>query len=296
MKKITLILIFIYSISIQGQVKLWNSKSSCKPLNTKGTFLLLDSDSSELKLKEKKKPKDGFEKGIFAATTLVGTALPFAFQYGNTALKNLTSKDEKDYSSEISSLNNVSIPVSVIDTSDVKFKATLFYYPKGKTAYQKASNYTFTIKKETNSFTISIDSISDIDEDYIPVKTKKNYDYILETFDISLHAVTKTEIDKKKEEEIKVELTSLGTTKITRNIASFRGNVSEVLNRGKIFFPKFTDSGKEVKIDKLIITCKITYLNPYGLTQSTLNKFLENNSDTNESLLNTIFVKPAPSE
>ena len=125
-------------------------------------------------------------------------------------------------------------------------------------------------------------------ENYIPVKIKRKYDYVLETFEFQVSAIAQTKLN---DSIMVVELKDLGSTKITRTVSSFTKDISEIWNKGIVFVPKFNNSGKQIKIKQLIISCSITYLNPYGIYQSTINKFLENNSDTNESLLEMIFIK-----
>jgi hypothetical protein len=275
--KITITLLtLLFSIFAKGQVKIWNSERD--NIKTKGTLLTIE--------REVEIQSDPQIKILFPASTVVGTLLPFAFKYGNSALKELTSKDEKEYSSENLSINKMNIEFNELDNDSIKFNTSLKYYKKGEDEISLASMYWFSIKKGENSVIISLDDTSL--ENYIPVKTKKKYDYVLETFEFQVSAVAKTRLN---DSISVVELKDLGSTKITRTVSSFSKGISEIWDNGIVFVPKFNSSGKEIEIKELIISPKITYLNPYGLSQSTLNKFLENNSDTNESLLNTIFIK-----
>jgi hypothetical protein len=278
MKKLLLLIILSFQFSF-GQVKLWNNK--LEKIKTKGTFLtinkeILDGNSN--------KTDEIF--GVFPTYTLAGTLLPFVFKYGNSTLKSLTSKDEKDYASENLSINNFILPFDELENDSIHFNIALNYYPKGEDESLVASKYIFTVNRESNSLTIKLDSADE--EDYIPVKSKKKYDFVLETFDITVHAEIISNVNDTIQ---KVELKTLGTTKITRTVASFRGGIDEIRNNGMVLYPKYDSKNKEIIIKNLIFSCNVKYLNPYGLMQSSINKFLENNSDTNESLLNTIFVE-----
>lgn len=276
--KITITLFaLLFSLFAKGQVKIWNSERD--NVKTKGTLLTIE--------KEVEIPTDPQIKILFPASTVVGTLLPFAFKYGNSALKQLTSKDEKDYNSENLSLNKMAIGFDELRNDSIRFNTSLKYYQKGKDEISLASQYWFSIKKKENSIIFSLDK-TDL-ENYIPIKIKKNYDYVLETFEFQVSAVAQTKLN---DSITVVELKDLGSTKITRIVSSFSRGASEIWDNGIVFVPKYNSNGKEIEIKELIISAKITYLNPYGLSQSTMNKFLENNSDTNESLLNTIFIKP----
>jgi len=280
MKKTTFLLIFlVISSCVIGQVKLWNKE--LKKIKTKGTFLTIEEQSVV--------PENSTEKifGLIPAATVAGTLLPFAFQYGYTALKSITSKKETDYNSENISFNNLTLDFKRLKKGKVNISTILNYYPKGKSDSEIASKYSLSIEKVNNSLVVSLADVSK--ENYVPVKSKRKYDFIIQTIDVTVQAEIITKISEKVN---KVELSKLGAAKITRTIASFTNGEQKILNKGMVLLPKYNSAGKEVEIKNLILSCKVTYLNPYGLTQSSLNKFLEDNSDTNESLFNTIFVEP----
>jgi hypothetical protein len=275
-KKVTLILVLV-TYSSFGQVKLWNQDRD--KIKTKGTYLTIDREVQVPQPNQK-------VLGIFPAATAAGTVLPFVFKYGNSALKKLTAKKEEDYSSEINSVNNIAFKFNQLDNDSI-FTSTLHYYLKGNSIDSIASKYSFSLKKKNNFLIISL--IDSSEENYIPVKPRRKYDFIIETFEITVQAEQYVNLNDTIK---KVELTNLGTAKITRHIPSFTLGIDEIINNGLVFLPKYSSSGKEIKIENIILTCKIKYLNPYGLSQSNINNFLENNSDTNEALLNTIFVEP----
>lgn len=277
-KKLTFILSLLICSSSIAQVKLWNNK--LKKIKTKGTFFTIEGN--------KKVSLNGNNKifGISAVST-AGVIIPYAISYGNSALKALTSKNEADYNSENLTLNNLILNYDDFNKKGTIIKTVLNYYPKKSIKSKLASEYKFLLKEEKNSLIISI---SDISENFIPVKSKKSYDYILQTFDFNIKAHISTKTKNKLNRE---EIIDLGTTKITRQISSFTKGIYEKANSGAILIPKLDKAGEEINIKSLIISCNLKYLNPYGMNQSSINKFLENNSDTNESLLNTIFIKPS---
>lgn len=280
MRGLLFIPIFLsYHISI-CQVKLWNS--DLNKVKTKGTYLTVNKEIKDVKLQS-----DQYQIfGIFPATTVAGAILPFAFQYANSALKNLTARDEKDYFSENISINSLSIPFKEFKDDSVIFNAELKYFAKGTSKSTIASKYIFSINLENYSLIVSLNNTNG--EKYLPIKSKINYDFIIETFDITIQAELHTKINDSIQ---RIELRELGTTKITRTLPSFTQDVEQIFNKGMVFFPKNDNEGNIINIENIILTCKITYLNPVGVTNSSLNKFLENNSDINESLFKAIFIK-----
>mgnify|MGYP005847576615 CR=1 FL=1 len=132
-KIILTVLTLLFSLTTKGQVKLWNSEKD--KIKTKGTLLTLEIQGDSEK-----------EQG-FLTSTVVGTLLPFAFKYGNSALKELTSKDEKEYSSENLSINKISVEFNELNYDSINFNTFLKYYKKGEDEISIASRYSFSIKR-----------------------------------------------------------------------------------------------------------------------------------------------------
>ena len=147
--KITITLFsLLFSLCAKGQVKIWNSERD--NIKTKGTLLTIK--------KEVEIPTDPQIKILFPASTVVGTLLPFAFKYGNSALKQLTSKDEKEYNSENLSLNKMAIGFDELRNDSIRFNTSLKYYQKGKDEISLASQYWFSVKKKKNSIIFSLNN------------------------------------------------------------------------------------------------------------------------------------------
>ncbi|MBO3117502.1 hypothetical protein J4050_12130 [Winogradskyella sp. DF17] len=275
---ISITLVAFVSAQCFSQVKLWNKDRD--KIKTKGTYLELEYnepvDSSNNKLLN------------IGLNTVAGALIPYAISYGNSILKNITSVDEKDYNSSNHSINSVSIPYSNLD-KERKFSAVLHYFGRGKSKDAIASRYGFNLNKSDNILKISLDTVT-IQEKYIPVKIKKKYDFILETFEVTI----KAEMSTIKKDSTKVlEIKELGTAKITRLVPSFIASKTRIVNESAFILPQATAKNEKITIHNLLVSTTVTYLNPYGLTQSSLNQFLESNTDTNEALLKAIFLEPS---
>ncbi|MCK5168569.1 MAG: hypothetical protein KAQ75_01715 [Bacteroidales bacterium] len=276
MKKIITILTLslVIQTSLFSQVKMWNKE--LKVEKSKGMFCTLETREI--------KPIEKDSKAFIASATIVGTLLPYAIKYGNYAFKKATGKDEKNYKSESSSLNKLILKSKTLNDSIVIISANQFFYKKGDTCKDTATKYSFTIQKKDSSLNIIF---TKAEEHFSPVKLKKKYDLIITNFNISVQARVIEQIDGVKSKQ---KIIDLGTSTIYRINPSFRLSNGEIINQGNYLIPKYSDKGKIV-IKEFIISFKINHVNPYGLTTSSLNDFLEKNSDTNEELLNTIFIK-----
>lgn len=273
---ISMLFLLVFGLNSFGQVKIWDK--NLKGKKTKGVICLLDLKESE---------ENGIEKiaGLIPAYTVAGMLLPYAIKYGNYALKQSTSKKEEDYKSEHSSLNKVTLKFGGLGENTAVVSARLYYFDKDSTKKKQAAVYNFEFQKKNEFITINL---IDQKEEFVPVKSKKKYDLIIETFEFSLQAISI--ITKNDSTKIR-KLIDLGSSKIFRVLPSFTKSTKPIIYHGAVLIPNFTGSGDEILITDLIVSCKVNYLNPYGLTTSALNTFLEDNSDTNEEILNSIFIQ-----
>lgn len=274
-KIVLLALTICISSSLYSQVKVWDKK--LEKVKTKGVYSLLESS--------KAKAKDHSEiKFRIEPFTIAGFLIPYAIKYGNYALKKITAKNEQDYVSEYTCLNQYSIIASTLKDSIVVVGANLYFYEKGKTDPQKMASYKFAFEEKNSALDIKLIEIM---ENYTSVKMKNKYDLLISNFDISVSAVTR-EVNNNTSQ---LQLTDLGTTTIYKINPSFKSNIINVLNSGGILIPFVNADGKKIKVEYYLVKVKIGHANPYGTTSSSLNDFLQNNSETNEEFLNSLLIK-----
>lgn len=267
------ILLFVFSFHTMAQNKLWNKDRDA--VKIKGAFLTIKKVSAS----------QGQQK-LFPPMTFAAQAVPFAVSYGNQFLKRITAKDENDYSAELTTINQIQLDSTDLAEGSLGFELLLQYYEKGQASVSLGSKYGLTLVNTKEALQFSLKDTSR--ENYIPVKTKRKYDYVLETFEFQVLALVETYNDSVL---ISRELKDLGSTKINRTIGSFRNEKSKTWNKGLIYYPMSNSKDKRTKINALVIKAKLSYANPYGLSQSTFNKFLEGTSETNEKLLKTLLIQ-----
>jgi hypothetical protein len=285
MKKIlfTLCSLILVSNSILAQLKIRDK--SFKPEKVKGIITLMN----KAEYTSKEDPSN--EKfAIFGTATVAGILIPYAIKYGNSALKSAASKKPEDYIFETEALNPQVIDFDKLGKHVASIKVENIFYKNGESDRNELAEYEFSFYKKNNLLKIKL---SQNNETYTPVKIKKKYDLILSNFDISISASTVQTLENGILQE---KIVDLGTVTINKINPGFLSNLSEVLNETQILLPSKTEKGKNIDIRQLIVKLKIKHLNPYGTTNSYLNEFLEKNSETNESLLNTIFVNKEDGE
>jgi hypothetical protein len=277
MKKTAIFLAFLFclNVSVFSQIKVWNNELMAT--KTKGVYSLLENPVSIEKSTE--------NSAFIGSATVAGIMIPFAIKYVNYAIKKATSRDEKDYRSENTCLNNQVISFSSFKDSVVTLKAKQLFYKKGDIQLNTATAYTFKFIILQSSLEVELIKT---EENFIPVKLKKNYDFLMSNFDISISAEVDEEIDSVTCQH---KILDLGTITIYKINPSFKSGKTEVLNSGVLLLPSLTDKGKHITVSQLIIKVKINHINPYGSTSSSLNDFLEKNSETNEGFLNSILIK-----
>lgn len=276
-KLITVILLLFIITSSFAQFKIRDS--NLKSIKTKGIVSLMSEPVYEVN-NGQNNPK------FIGAGTVVGIALPYVFKYGNSILTKATSKKVEDYTFEIEALNSQVINFSNLQDSLAIIKVENHFYPKGSVEKQTMATYDFSFSVTDNFLTVTL---SDITEYFTPVKIHKNYDFVLSNFDISVSALVKQELEDKLPAQQKI--IDLGTVSIHSVNPSFRLEKSEAQNQAQFFLPVLTEKSEKIEILSLIVKLKQKHINPHGTTSSYLNEFLKTNSETNESLLNRIFVK-----
>jgi hypothetical protein len=220
--------------------------------------------------------------------TVAGFVLPYAIKYGNYALKQATQRKEEKYKAEFSSLNWVNLDLQGSNPDEPDFSVNIYYFPKGNTSTKDTTKYSFKTIRNNSEVLFRLVPESSTDH-LIPVKTKNNYDFVIVTFEFSIHAIAIININSTK---IKKRI-DLGIDKQFHIYPNYRSNSIEHLefNQGNIIIPEVTDNGDKIQISEILVCCTVQFLNPYGLTHSVLNSFLEDTSDTNEELLNNILIK-----
>jgi hypothetical protein len=280
MKKILLtsITLLLISSSMFAQLKIRNKEFKCEKV--KGVITLMNkteyypkTDSSDEKF------------AIFGSATVAGILMPYAIKYGNSALKSATSKKPEDYVFESEALNPQIIDFEELENNIASIEIKNIFFKKGETKENELAKYKFIFFKENNLLKVKLLEVS---ETYTPVKIKRNYDLILSTFDILISASTVQELENGVLQE---KIMDLGTVTINNLNPGFLSSDSKVLNETQFLLPSKTEKGKNIDLRQLIVKLKIKHLNPHGTSNSYLNDFLEKNSETNESLLNTIFVE-----
>ena len=268
------------STSLFSQIKIWDKELKSK--KSKGVISKL-----ELPTKEFIPKLDQDIKGFVGAGAVAGILIPYVIKYGNYALKKATSKNEIDYKFETTYLNQQTFSFNALSDSIVKIHAKQLFYEKGGLEPNELSCYTFSFTKNKTSLIIKLNEII---ENYSLVKLKNKYDFLISNFDISVSAIVNEEIDSDTTQRKIIEL---GTTTIYKINPSFKSknDNTEIINSGGLLLPSITETGKAINIEQLIVKIVIKHVNPYGTTSSSLNDFLENNSETNEEFLNSIFIK-----
>ena len=270
------IILFISSLFCDfsySQVKIWNK--NLKVIKVKGIYSKLENPNYH--------DKDKVE--LLGATTVAGILMPYAIKYGNSALKKATSKNEENYQYESTSLNSQLIPYDSIINKNAKIKIGHYYYNRGSSKLNELSSYEFKFSNNENVLEVELDNI---EETFTPVKMKKKYNFLMSSFKVSISAIINQQIDSTS--SIRKSI-ALGDITINKVNPSFGQGKTEVINSGAILLPQKTEKNKKINIESLLVKITTNHINPYGSTSSNLNDFLEKNSETNESLLNTIFIK-----
>jgi hypothetical protein len=279
MKTTIAALLILGTITTQAQVKIWDDEG--KNIKTKGTLLELESFDTNRNSGDKQMADAGFIAGF----TVVGTVLPALINLGVTTAKSASAKKEEDYTKEYASLNGLDIdPKDVLDPKNTAgIKCKFSYFENGKTVQDKMSEYKFEVGYN-DSAQLLVMNILDSDEDYIPVKTKKKYDLVLEVFEFTFVAKVKI----KEKDKTVTKILELGKAKVTRVMPSYRmeGTKKQLIFKDGMNLPSHTEKGEPISYEKISVSCSAKFVNPIGTTQSALNKFLEGSSDGVESLLN----------
>lgn len=269
-----LIILIGFTTSVFSQIKIWDKNIKTKKV--KGVISQLETPI-----------KEPIDKDFVGAGTVAGLLIPYVVKYGNSALKKATSKNEINYKFETTYLNQQTFSFNSLSDSIVKIEAKQSFYEKGQSKPEELSSYTFNFTKNKTSLKIEL---SDLTEEYSLVKLKNKYDFIISNFDISVSAIINQEIDSVTTQRKIIELGTTTIHKVNSNFKS-KNNKGEIINSGALLIPSTTEKGKEIKIEQLIVKIVIKHINPYGTTSSSLNDFLEKNSETNEEFLNSIFIK-----
>jgi len=276
---ITLIVTFIFSNSLYSQIKIWDK--DLKPKKVKGVYSKLENPTYHTK----------DSKALVGATTVAGILIPYAIKYGNSALKKATARKEENYKSKNTSLNYQLIPYDSIKKKNVEIKSTHYFYMKGSDRLNEMSSYTFSFKKQKDILEIKL---KDVVEEFSSVKVKKNYNFLMSSFKVSISAIINQEIDSVSSIRKSIAIGDVTINRINSSFGNDNGinkDINKDINNGALLLPIKTEKNKKITIDNLIVKITTNHINPYGSTNSSLNEFLEKNSETNEALLNTIFVK-----
>lgn len=228
--------------------------------------------------------KEDKKFAIIPGFTVAGVVLPFVYKIGISTLKKSTAKKEEDYTEEYSSLNGIELDAKTLIESTVVFKSKIEYYAVKSPSSDLAAEYIFATNFDDETRVLEF-SLLNSDEKYLPIKTKKKYDLVLEVFDFTV--VAKVIIPNKNGKKV-TKLMELGTAKISRILPSYQMIVEKNEERfiGGIIVPKHTESGQEIEYISISILGSVKYVNPIGTTQGGLNSFLEDNSEALEGLLN----------
>jgi|GEM_PF-5169348 len=294
MKNIILTMLFlITSAYCFGQIKFWKAENNKgiklkKGIKVKGAYLALDTSDVKIKTKSNEVPES-----FIAASTIAAAIIPPLLKFGSSFLTQLTTKNEKDYSAEYSSVNVLEIDK---DLDSCKIEAFLNYFVVNSVKPKDACTYSFDVKMEEsmnngNFLSITLDTVN-ITEDYIPSKFNKKSNFIIETFDFNVF-IDATLKDDTKDKVFKT--IKLGNKKIHRVIPNFP---SKVLNENRLklnnnikFFIAKKEKKQTININKIYCTLSVGYVNPVGVTQSTLNAFLSSNGDSFSDLLSALLIE-----
>ncbi|EPR72115.1 hypothetical protein ADIWIN_2954 [Winogradskyella psychrotolerans RS-3] len=282
MKKpiITAVCTFLVYSSTFAQFKIQNTNLDCEKV--KGIITVMEKPEYIIK------PEVDNDKEFFSATTVVGIILPYAIKYGSNALKKATSKKAEDYTFESEVLNPQAIDFKKLKDSVAIIKVKNTFYKKGGKKENNMATYDFDFFIENNFLKVKLSNIEQI---YTPVKIHKNYDLIMNNFDLSITAFVREDI--KDSEAVQEKIIDLGTSTIHMVNPSFQLGKAKPKNEAQFFLPSLTKEGQGVTVIALIIKLKVKHVNPHGTTSNYLNEFLETNSDNNEGLLTRIFIKEA---
>ena len=275
MKTLLTILTVLYCFNLSAQVKIWNQ--SGKPQKTKGTMYHLNTTHQE---------GDILKFAAIPGFTIAGTLLPYAIKFGINTVKSITAKNEADYKKEYSSINGIELPEKQVLKGNAIFESYVSCYKKGENTLSTVAKYQFETSFNTTERVLTIKlQEKNIQEKYLPVKTKKKYDLVMEVFEFTIVANSTLPASGGK---TVTQITELGTAKLTRVVPSYRlKDRSTVENYdGNIFIPSHTKDGKEIDYKSIMIIGGAKFVNPIGTTQGALNAFLENNSEAIEGLLN----------
>jgi hypothetical protein len=144
----------------------------------------------------------------------------------------------------------------------------------------------------------------------LPIKTKINYDFVIRTFDFTVNCdITYGKIIEKKKirfDEVKgdsipvVETDTLyqikrdinlGKKKLIAITPSYRSiNEPDDILYKTIFKTPNVEKVDSQKIENIYITCTVGFVNPYGLTKSSLNTFLTETIDISTEFFPTLIL------
>lgn len=275
-KFVFIILLSLFNSVGFSQVKIWNN--NYKSVKVKGTYLFLSLE----------KPPE-INKNLIGATTIAGTLLPNIISLGNNVVKKATERKEENYKHEEYSLNQIQINSKDIDKKSV----ILTHFFIGKE--EKANKYRFNLEfKEIEGnpiLVLKLDTNS-LKEDISTVKLKKKYDLVKTEFIISIQTTALKTIKKDNIEKKVLRILDLGSQTINMITPSFKDTTKRIIsNDATYIIPSYTDKLEKIEIIDFYVSIKMKKVNPFGLTDSALNEFLETNSDINENLLKILLIK-----
>lgn len=184
-------------------------------------------------------------------------------KYGNSALKKATSKKVEDYTFESEVLNPQIIDFKKLKDSLWVIKVKSFFYPRSASG-QTMTTYDFDFTVENNFLNIKL---SNIEQEYIPVKIHRNSDFILSNFNITISRLVREHL-KENETVQEEKMIDLGASTINIYNRSLQAKKVEAKNEAQFFIPSLTKEVQNIKSH--FVNSKIK-----GTTSSILNDFLQ---------------------
>lgn len=263
------LLIFVaMSQSLFSQVRIW-SFDKRRAIKTQGVYSIFEPINSQ---SSHKKSMELF--GVPAATAL-GMGLSFL----NTALTNVTSRDEKEYSAELESVNQVSL----LDTGTTQFQLKAYYV--SRRTNQSVPLLTIDFDADRSESMLNLKMLNSSKLDFSPVKLQPKYKMINSMYVLHVSAVVKEVIDTNGNFIRKViDLGKMDFNQIRIGDDCIYG-CNERIASSQIPLPTLTDKGMKIEIETISLQFSAKFMNPVGTTQSDVNRFLVNYKDNNSSLI-----------
>lgn len=276
MKALLFLLLINFSFSLHSQIKMWGpEKARAQALYC--TISVLDQEMSEENESfEAEKELESLEFITPAA------AIPIVSKMLVTGANNLTSRDEKQYSASLNSVNEVRF-----DEGISAFTATSYFVRKGgefeSIPFYKSS-FVPILSNDSSQLEISMNqSVMYLS----PVRLERKGKFVQVHSKISVTALIREvneDGDTSKLKTLKMDDLDFWEFYFGTDLL----DIDNVENSQTVQIPSWNEDGEKIILENLFFSYETSFENPIGKTQRPANKLFADQSENITSIIDTI--------